>query len=206
VTYAETRRLPYSIELAHKPAVWGTAVVVAVLSAVASTSMIVPIVSAVLLALTTGILATCRTIRHRLDVEWHKRERRQHRDERETRLEQASIRRAGLATLTELTDAITRCDPSAAERLELERLLDQYAEMAIASERWRNVVGREDVCRQLRARPHPGTLHHELVDRRLAHAQHCLDQWCALQEQLAVIHELIAIYTIRSAIDAKLGS
>jgi hypothetical protein len=207
VTYAGSRRLPYSLELARKPLAWATVVAAGVLTVVAATtSMAIPIVMVLVLAMLGWLIATRPSVRRRLDAEWREREARRQRDERETRLEQANIRRDGLASLTELTDEITRWDPSRAERLELEALLDQYAEIAIISEQWRNVVASEDLCRQLHARPRVGTLHHEMVDRRLAHAQLCLDRWSELQDQLAVINEMVAIYTIRAAIDGKRGS
>lgn len=121
------------------------------------------------------------------------------RDDRETRLEQANARRHGLQSMTELVDAIMRFDPRLAAELDLELLLDRYAELAIESARWRMALERIDAARLFYVRCAVGARRRPIVNRRLLHWQQCRSRWLAIEDELASVYELFAALALRVA-------
>jgi hypothetical protein len=176
-------------EVAAQPTTLGLTLI-AIAIGIAGSAVIAILMAFAILG--TAIMWASRpSVRARLAIGRHRRDLLQRREQRETRLEEANVRRDRISVLTRLADAIAGCDPDAAERLELEALLDRYAEIATALAR----------CR--RARDATSTPWLRTGPSRIVHCNRtgaCRDVCAALEEDLAVIEDLFVMLAEQTAL------
>lgn len=175
----------YVVELARRAWVWGpllASVLVGCALGPAGIPLIALAIGAVLVASrgTRVRAAIDRSIRHRALLD--------RRDEREVRLEEASVRCGLLRSMTELVDRIASQDPVLAEQLELEELLDHVADALIARARWVNGL----VADPVRSRIHA---------RRRALAAHADARIRSIDDDLAAVFELLSGLVLRTSLD-----
>lgn len=128
------------------------------------------------------------------------------RERREQQLADAGAPRGELQDATGLVDEISRLAPEDAALLELEELLDRYADLAVEHSRCRAVARAHDrdalraregtLLRQGRA----GTLRARVLARRIACADRCQARIAELDEALADIVELLRMAATRAAL------
>ncbi|MBX3160429.1 MAG: hypothetical protein KF773_30975 [Deltaproteobacteria bacterium] len=120
------------------------------------------------------------------------------RDLRETQLEEAGVRKHGLAAATTLVDRITAADPIIAAQLELDGLLDRYVVLELATARLAALVA------ERKGRPVPTTspIRTEIRGRTLALRRTCEARLAAGRDELASIDELLQFLSQRTALAA----
>jgi hypothetical protein len=197
-------RATYMVALARHPtSVVALSTSLATAISVAGTFAALPLLA--MFAATTWLAAGCSSIRRALETAERRRQISIRRDRREARLESAGVSRAGMAEATFLVDSITSSNPDAIERLELEDLLDRYADAAIAHARCGVVLISNDRGSLLRAldvairRREAGDLRRQILERRLAYTERCREQAAELDQQLACITELLRLLAQRTA-------
>jgi hypothetical protein len=121
------------------------------------------------------------------------------REARESRLEDAGVRKHGFAAAQLLVDRITQAAPELAAQLDLEPLLDRYVELELAARRY-------EACaadgRPARPAPNPSATRARIGDR-LAAAQRAREaRLAALRDELAGIVEFLQLLVQRGALDA----
>ncbi len=141
------------------------------------------------------VVAFAGAVRRYVGARQRRARARRRRDELETRLADAGVDPDDLTSLARLADQVARCDPERAEALELEGLLDRYADAAIALARHRRVLDAIDVGRlqRLRAVLDGRSPRGALVARRLAFWAECEQRRRRLEEAIAAIHELFGL-------------
>ncbi len=126
-------------------------------------------------------------------------QRRVRRHLREHTLEVADV---STSTLCELSDLVEGLDPDVTDPFELEPLLDQYVERAVARQRCWNALRyasaaglqeRLDTARMF----HPITA--EVLERRVAHARKLDERSRELDESLAELADIIRCYAERAS-------
>jgi ABC-type transport system involved in cytochrome bd biosynthesis fused ATPase/permease subunit len=183
----------YVRALAREPVAWGSALVVAIAGAAAGAIAVAPAVLALTAA--TCVVARQPAVRRYVDARQRRERARQRRDELEARLEDAGVDPEELASLARLAELVAQYDPERAEALELERLLERYADAAVALARCRGVVAAVDVGRlqRLRAVLDGRSPRAALIARQLAFRSECEARGCVLEEALVAIHELFVL-------------
>jgi ABC-type transport system involved in cytochrome bd biosynthesis fused ATPase/permease subunit len=183
----------YVRALAREPVAWGGALVIAIAGAAAGAIAVAPAVLALTAA--TCVVARQPAIRRYVDARQRRARVRQHRDELEARLEEAGLDPEDLARLARLADLVVQYDPERAEALELERLLERYADAAVALARCRGVVAAVDVGRLQRLHEvlDGRSSRAELIARQLAFRAECEERRRVLEEAIVAIHELFAL-------------
>jgi hypothetical protein len=139
-----------------------------------------------------------RTVRAHMTAHAERSERKRIRRRRRARLDRAGVPAADLYELVAIVDGVTRADPLAAARLDLENLLDTYAGLAIAHHHCTEQLNRIDhnsLVRRLAALDASRrSTRRELIERRLATRQHTEARAQVLADRLAEIVELVRLY------------
>jgi hypothetical protein len=191
---ALTRRTPTALAIPKGVSMWlpllGTLTVTAV-----TTSLIALAIT--LIVVIPWFLAD-RTVRAHMTAHAERLERRRIRRRRRARLDRAGVPAADLYELVAIVDDVTRADPLAAARLDLENLLDTYAGLAIAHHHCAeqlNRIDRESLVRRLAALDASRrSTRRELIERRLAARQETETRAAVLADRLAEIVELVRLY------------
>jgi ABC-type transport system involved in cytochrome bd biosynthesis fused ATPase/permease subunit len=183
----------YVRALAREPVAWGSALVLAIAGAAAGAIAVAPAVLALTAA--TCVMVRRPAVRRYMDARQRRELTRQRRDELEARLEDAGVDPEDLASLARLADLVEQYDPERAEALALERLLERYADAAVALARCRGVVAATDVGRlqRLRAVLDGRSSRAALVAHQLAFRAECDERRRALEEALVAMHELFVL-------------
>jgi ABC-type transport system involved in cytochrome bd biosynthesis fused ATPase/permease subunit len=183
----------YVRALVREPVAWGGALVIAIAGVAAGAVAVAPAVLALTAA--TCVVARQPAIRRYVDARHRRARVRQRRDELEARLEEAGVDPEDLARLARLADLVVQYDPERAEALELERLLERYADAAVALARCRGVVAAVDVGRLQRLHEvlDGRSSRAELIARQLAFRAECEERRRVLEEAIVAIHELFAL-------------
>jgi hypothetical protein len=189
----------YAYALAREPIAWGSALVAVLVGAATASALAIPTVAALTAA--ACIAARRPAVQRYLDGRRVRELVRRRRDAREARLEEANVKDEGLTAATRLVDQIAQRDPLRAAALDLEGLLDRYAEIAIASARCRGALATANVRRLQR-------LHDSLdersprravIQRRLAMCAEYQVRCMGFDDELAAIRELIALAAQQAA-------
>ncbi|HEV7558782.1 MAG TPA: hypothetical protein VGO00_25095, partial [Kofleriaceae bacterium] len=118
-------------------------------------------------------------------------------------LVRAGVREHDLADLTALVDDTLRNDADAADRYDLEALLDRYTELEIARTQTKTILQRFDrgvLARQLDAMTRAGKrTRRDLLERRIAHIDACRDRLVAMDDSVDEIRELICLLAQRAS-------
>lgn len=176
-------------EVAAQPTTLGITLI-AIAIGIAGSAVIAILMAFAILG-TTIMWASRPSVRARLAIGRRQEQIQQHRERRETRLEEANVRCDRLSVLTRLADAIAGCDPDAAERLELEALLDRYADIATALSRCRR-------AREMTSTPWLRAGRNRIV--RCDRSGSCRDVCAALEEDLAMIEDLFVMLAEQTAL------
>jgi len=129
----------------------------------------------------------------------HRATQRVRRDGREARLEVAGLHGHELAAATLLVDEITAIDPTLATYMDLEALLDRYAELEIRAKRYECVMARPSPASPV---PHRSARRALLRDRAEAMQRTCEARLADGRDELAEIIELLQFLLQRSALEA----
>ncbi len=183
----------YVRALAREPVAWGGALVIAIAGAAAGAIAVAPAVLALTAA--TCVVASQPAVRRYVGARQRRERARQRRDELEARLEDAGVDPEDLASLARLADLVAQHAPERAEALELERLLERYADAAVALARCRGVVAAVDVGRLQRLREvlDGRSSRAALIARQLAFRAECEERRRVLEEALVAIRELFVL-------------
>lgn len=183
----------YVRALAREPVAWGGALVIAIAGAAAGAIAVAPAVLALTAA--TCVVARQPAVRRYVGARQRRERTRRRRDELEARLEDAGVDPEDLASLARLADLVAQHDPERAEALALERLLERYADAAVALARCRGVVATVDVARLQRLREvlDGRSSRAALIARQLAFRAECEERRRVLEEALVAIHELFVL-------------
>jgi hypothetical protein len=128
-----------------------------------------------------------------------RRARRAMRAKRSRRLVNAQIANDELVELTAIADAVRDADPTTAEALDLEGLLDRFVDVAIARDRCSEIIQRDRTAAfARRARQDTGTRRDRTASRRIAWNHRCEARLHALDAQLEDIANLIRLYGERT--------
>lgn len=187
--------------IASRIEVWGPAVVAIQITAV-RVGFVAALLVAAVVAATTWIAGGRAGVQQRIADERRRRARSARRDRRETRLEEAGVRRDEILELVALVDLIAR-DASDARCDDLEDLLDCYADAAIARARyaWLARAGeRARLVRALRAASQPtaAPARRHVLERRLAAWEAYDRRSLELADQIATLAELLRLMAARA--------
>lgn len=121
------------------------------------------------------------------------------RDGREARLEVAGVHGHELAAATLLVDEITAIDPTLAAYMDLEALLDRYAELEIRAKRYERVMARPSPASPV---PYRSARRARLRDRSEAMQRTFEARLADGRDELAGIVELLQFLLQRSVLEA----
>jgi hypothetical protein len=192
-------RHAYAIALAREPVAWGGALVALMLGAATTAALALPAVAA--LAAAACIAARRPSVQRYLDARRVRELARRRRDAREARLEEANVKDEGLTAATRLVEQIADRDPLCTATLDLQGLLDRYADAAIALARCRNALATANVRRlqRLLGALDERSPRRAVVQRRLALCAEYQVRCMSLDDELAAIRELIALIAQQAA-------
>src|SRR5688500_10744159 len=173
---ARQPRRAYAIHIARMPITWCSTLAALTTAVIVNPGVAGALVAAICAAAWTasGRAALQRHIDRTRTAEAVRRQR----DARETKLEDAGAPRSGLAAVTEHAQTIIASDETSI--VELEELLDTYAELTIAAYRLRQSIAALVIAPVSDA---SCSLHGAVVRRRIAQVDHCRER-CEAMEQL----------------------
>ena len=140
-----------------------------------------------------------------LEARRAEKKRRERKEARETRLEDADIPREVLDRVSHLAAEIMKRDPQLAEQFEIEALLDRYVDLAILQARTRDALYRVSLGDLARARRLTGAesqWRREIAQRRIAQWERCRQHLSVLDDELAAITELLCLIASRAVLIA----
>jgi hypothetical protein len=183
--------------LVRNPMVWAAGIALG-----AGTAVLAGIVAA--LAVIGGAVGTTYVAlrtpkgRHWSDRVARRTAQRVCREDREARLEAAGVHDHALATATLLVDEITTADPALAAYLELEALLDRYAELEITTKRYERVLARPSAVSPV---PERSASRAVIRNRSEALRRTCEARLADGRDEMAGIVELLQFLLQRSVLE-----
>lgn len=153
-----------------------------------------PAVIAVAIALLVAAYRQTDGAQRRRAVRLAREERRQQREDRELRVEQAGARSFVLDELADLVAAVTRETPAEAKRYELDTLLDRYADLLVTRRAYERQLLRPLPMITERTRP----LQRLVRTRTLAWRQTCVRRVAECKARMDDLAALIRLYADRA--------